>query len=169
MVNCSGSSTGAASADLARGMGEGGGGAAGLGTATARGGVTAARASGVSEGFAEIFFFGLGELDGLFPGVALFFFFFPFSDGSFVGDFFALGFGVASGVSLGLGDSSDSSAGVFFGFAFFFGDGEADAAFFFLMGDVFSFGVAVGVFSLAPESTARALRIGFPSSVVCCA
>jgi len=149
-------------------MGEGGGGAAGLGTATARGGVTAARASGVSAGSAEIFFFGLGEPDGLFPGVGLFFFF-PFSDGSFVGVFFALGFGVASGVSLGLGDSSDSSAGVFFGFAFFFGDGGPDAAFFFLVGDVFSFGVAVGVFSLAPESTARALRIGFPSSVVCCA
>ncbi len=47
-------------------------------------------------------------------------------------------------------------------------DGEADAAFFFLLGDVFSFGLGVGVFSLATESTARAFRIGFPSSVVCC-
>ncbi len=125
-----------------------------------------ARASGVSEGFGEAFFLRLD--DGAFPDVA-FFFFFPFGDGSLVGDFFALGFGVASGVSLGLGDLSDSSAGVFFGFAFFFADGEADAAFFFLPGDVFSFGVGVGVFSLATESTARAFRIGFPSSVVCCA
>jgi hypothetical protein len=52
----------------------------------ARGGVAVARASGVSDGFAELFFFGVGD----FPGV-VFFFFFPFGDASSVGDFFGLG------------------------------------------------------------------------------
>ena len=91
IVNCSGSSTGAAKADFA--LGAGGGGALGLGTAIARGGVALARTAGVSDGFGELFFFffGLGDLSavGLFPVTA--FFFFAFEEGSFAGDF--LGFG----------------------------------------------------------------------------
>jgi hypothetical protein len=151
IVNCSGSCTGsagAAKADFALGTGDGG--ALGVGTATARGGAAVARASGVSEGLAEpFFFFGLGD----FSGVG-FFFFFPFGDASFAADFFGFGRGVASGVSLGLGDASDSSAGDFFAFGFFFGDGDGDSPFFFLCGDVFDFGVGAGDFSLDVESTA---------------
>lgn len=104
---------------------------------------------------------GLGDFS-----AAVFFFFFGFGEGSFSAVFFfAFGFGVASGVSLGVGDASDSSAGVFFTFAFGFGDGKDD--FFFLWGDVFDLGVGVGDSS---EFTARAFRtrVGF-SSLVCCA
>jgi hypothetical protein len=70
---------------LALGTGEGG--AAGLGTAIARGGVVVDRASGVSDGFAEPFFLGAGD----FSVAVGFFFFFPFGDASFAGDFFGLG------------------------------------------------------------------------------
>ena len=144
-MSCSGSSTGAAKADFARITGVGG--STGLGTAMARGGVALVRGSGVSGGFGEVFLFGVGDFSGV-----VFFFFFPFADASFSGDFF--GFGVASGVSLVLGNASDSFAGDFFALAFFLGDGEADAFFFFLLGDVFDFGVGVGV--LSAESTGRA-------------
>jgi hypothetical protein len=152
--------------------------------------VAVARASGVSDGFAELFFFGAGESepDWPFPGV-VFFFFFPFGelsfaadffgfgcavgsgvslgfgDTSFVEDFLAFGFDAASGVSPGVGDASESSAEAFLAFAFFFGDGDADAAFFFLAGETLDFGARVGDFSLDDESTARAFRIGLPSSV----
>lgn len=130
-----------------------------------------ARASGVSDGFAERFFFGAGESepDLLFPGV-VFFFFFPFGELSFAADFFgfgcavasgvslgfgdasfaegflAFGFDVASGVSPGVGDASESSVEAFSAFAFFFGDGDADAAFFFLAGETLDFGAGVGDF-----------------------
>ncbi len=145
IVNCSGSSTGAPNVDVD--LGAGGGAAFGLGTAIARGGVALARTSGVSDGLGEVFFFGVGD----FSPVA-FFFFFGFGEVSFAGDFLAFGFGVAFGVSLGVGDTSDSSAGVFLAFAFGFGAGEVD--FFFLCGEVFGFGVGVGESSV----TARAFR-----------
>lgn len=144
--------------------------------------MVARRTSGVSDGFAVPFFFGVG----VFSGVP-FFFFFPFGDASLAGDFFGFGcavgsgvssdafaddllvfdFGVASGVSLGFADTSDSSAGDFFAFVFFFGDGEV--AFFFLRGEALDLGEGVGVLSRAGDSTARAFRIGLPSSSVCCA
>src|SRR5947208_3984613 len=117
MVNCSGSSTGAARADFALasepalpagGLGTGGGGALGLGTAIARGGNALVRTSGVSDGLGDFFLCGLGD----FSAVD-FFFFFAFGDVSFSALFF-LAFGVASGVSLGVGDASDSSTGFFF-------------------------------------------------------
>ena len=160
MVSCSGSSTGAAKADFARG---GDGGALGLGTAIARGGVALVRASGVSDAFGELFLRGLGESepDWRFSGV-VFFFFFPFGDASFVGDFFVFALGDACGVSLGVAEASDPSFGVFFFFGFEDGAGVAD--FFFLCGEVFGFGVGVGDSS---ELTARAFRIGFSSSVGC--
>ena len=156
-MSCSGSSTGAANADFARGAG--GGGALGLGTAIARGGVELARTSGVSDGFGETLLCGLGDFS-----AGDFFFFFPFGDASFAGDFFDFAFAVASGVSLGDGEASDSPLGIFFFFAF----GEGDGDFFFLCGDVFAFGDGVGDSSV--EWTARALRTGMLfSSSVCCA
>jgi hypothetical protein len=99
----------------------------------------------------------------------VFFFFFPFGDASFAGDFFAFGFGLASGVSLGVGEASDSSAGVFRAFAFGFGEGDGDDAFFFLCGEVLSFGVELGDSSGDGEFTARAfrIRVGFSWSVCC--
>ena len=127
----------------------------------ARGGVEVSRASGVSDGVGEVFFFGLGESepDGPFPA-ATFLFFFPFGEASFDGDFFAFGFGVASGVSLGFADASASSAGVFLaldfgvgdvsvflGFDFFLGEAAGEVAFFFFAGEVFGLGVGVGVSS----------------------
>ena len=146
------SSTGAASADFARGAGDGG--ALGLGTAIARGGIAVAWASGVSEGFGEVFLCGLGDL-------SVFFFFFPFGEVSFAGDFFVFAFWDASGVSPGAGEASDASLAVFFFLRFADGDGDND--FFFLWGDDFDLGVGVG----DSESTARAFRIGLPSSVCC--
>lgn len=157
-------------------MGAGGG--LGLGTAIARGGVALARGDGVSGGFGEIFLWGLGDFSG-----AVFFFFFPFGDASLAADFFGFGCGVASGVSLGLGetafvgdffiltsgvslgvgDVSDSSAVFFLVLVFGLADGVGD--FFFFLGEVFG----VGDFSSPDEPAARALRIGLPSSVVCCA
>ena len=160
--------------------------------------MVARRTSGVSDGFTVPFFLGVGvsEPDWPFSGVP-FFFFFPFGDASLAGDFFGFGwvaasgvsfgvgdasesfvddflvfdFGVASGVSLGFADASDSSAGDFFAFVFFFGDGDADGevAFFFLCGEALDLGEGVGVLSRAGDSTARAFRIGLPSSSVCCA
>lgn len=150
----------------------------------ARGGAAVGPASGVSDGFAALFFFGVGdsEPDWPFPGV-VFFFFFPFGEPSFAADFFGLGWVVASGVSFGVadasdspaadffffgfGDGSDSSAGYFFAFGFFFGEGDGDVVFVFLCGNAFDFGEGVGVFSLAGDSIARAFRIGLPSSVCC--
>jgi len=82
------------------------------------------------------------------------FFLFAFGAASFVADFFGFGCAVASGVSLGLGDASDSSAGDFFALGFFLGDGDGDAVFFFLAGDALDFGVGAGDFSLDDESTA---------------
>ena len=120
----------------------------------AGGGVVARRISGVSDGFADFFFFGVGvsEPDWPFSPVA-FFFFFPFGVASLVLDFFGFGwvvasgvsfgvgdaseslvddfllfdFGVASGVSLGFAEASDSSVVDFFGFAFFFGDTDGES------------------------------------------
>jgi hypothetical protein len=147
----------------------------------ARGGVALGRGGGVSGGLAgDFFFFGVGESEPDWPFPAAdFFFFFPFGDSSFAGDFFGLGCVVASGVSFGLGDVSGSSSVFFFAFDFPAGDGDAesevraalalDRPFFFLCGEVVGFGVGVGVFSSFDELTARAFRIGLPSSVVCCA
>src|SRR5260370_29066076 len=132
MVNCSGSSTGAPYADvgLACGrvrptgrLGAGAGGAFGLGTAIARGGDALGFTGGVSDGFGEAFFFGVGD----FSPVVFFFF---FVEVSLAEDFFAFAFGVASGVSLGVGDASESWPGVFFFFDF--GVGESAPDFFFL-------------------------------------
>ena len=120
---------------------------------------------------AELFFFlELGDFSGLD-----FFFFLDCGDVSSSADFF-FAFGVASGVSLGAGDSSAVSLGVFFFFGF--GDGvvesEVRAAlaldgrfFFFLCADDFAFGEGVGVSSSDVDLTARALRTGgdFSSSV----
>jgi len=110
----------------------------------------------------EAFFFGVGD----FPPV-VFFFFFPFGEVSLAADFFAFAFGVASGVSLGIEDASDSSAGVFFAFGFGFGVGDGDVDFFFLRGEVFDLGVGLG--DSSSEFTARALRTGngFSSLVGC--
>lgn len=109
--------------------------------------MVARRTSGVSDGFAVPFFLGVG----VFSGVP-FFFFFPFGDTSFARDFFGFGwvvasgvsfgvgdasesfvddflvfdFGVASGVSLGFADASDFSAEGFLAFPFFFGEGESE-------------------------------------------
>lgn len=171
IVNCSGSSTGAPDADVdlasgrvrpTGGPGAGGGGALGLGTAIARGGEAFARASGVSDGLGEAFFFRVGDFSPV-----VFFFFFDFGEVSLTAAFFAFAFGVASGVSLGVGDASDSLAGVFFFFGLAVGDGDAD--FFFLCGEVFGFGVGLGDSSADDEFTARALRTGsgFSSSVGC--
>ena len=111
MVNCSGSSTGALNEDVdlvsgrvrpTGGLGAGGGGALGLGTAIARGGDAPPRTSGVSDGFDEFFFFGVGDFSPVF-----FFFFFDLGNVSLAGDFFDFAFGVASGVSLGVGDASE--------------------------------------------------------------
>jgi len=101
---------------------------------------------------------------GDFPAV-VFFFFFPFGEVSLAADFFAFAFGVASGVSLGVGDALDSSAGVFFAFGFGLGVGEVD--FFFLRGEVFDLGVGLG--DSSSEFTARALRTGngFSSLIGC--
>ena len=145
--------------------------------------MVARRTSGVSEGFGEPFFFGVGvsEPDWPFPAV-VFFFFFPFGEASFALTFFGFGCVVASGVSFGVAEASGSSAGDFFffgvgdgsapsadffGFDFFFGDGDGEVFFFFLSGEAFDFGEGVGVFSLVGESTARAFKIGLPSSVCC--
>ena len=150
--------------------------------------MVARRISGVSDGFADFFFFGVD-----LSSAPAFFFFFPFGVASLALDFFGFGWVVASGVSFGVGDASESfdddflvfdfgvASGVSFGFAeasessaadfpdfgFFFADGDGEIAFFFLPGDAFAFGEGVGVFSLAEESTALAFRIGLSSSVCC--
>jgi hypothetical protein len=119
--------------EAAPGIGDGG--AFGLGTAIARRADALACTSGVSDGLGEAFLCGVGDFS-----PAVFFFFFGFGESSFsAAFFFAFGFGVASGVSLGFGDASDSSAGVFF--AFGFGEDAFSPVFFF----VFDFGVASGV------------------------
>ena len=115
----------------------------------ARGGVAVSRGSGVSDGLKTLFFFfGVGD----FSAAVVFFFFFPFGDGSFTEDFFGFGLALASGVSLGVADASDASAGDFLFFAL--GDGD----FFVLCGELFDFGVGVG--DSSAEFTACALRMG---------
>jgi hypothetical protein len=158
IVNCSGSSTGAPRADVD--LDAGGGGAFGLGTAIARGGEALARTSGVSDGFGEAFFFGVGDFSSV-----VFFFFFDFGETSLAAAFFAFAFGVASGVLLGVGDASDSSAGVFFAFDFGFGEGEVD--FFFLCDEGFGLGVGLGDSSAEVAARAFKTRVGFSSSVDC--
>ncbi len=158
IVNCSGSSIGAA-ADVVVDVGAGG--ALGVGTDNARGADPEDSADGVSEGFGELRFFGAGVSSS--SGVGFFFalpfafsfaadvFFFADFDGEALGDFF--GFGVASdssGVSVGfaftadffffgegLGDSPSFLSGVSEGFAFGLGVGEVFffALFFFGVGD----------------------------------
>jgi hypothetical protein len=135
----------------------GDGGAAGLGTAVARGGVGVSRGSGVSDGFAALFFlFAVGD----FSGAALFFFFLPLGDGSLVEDFFGAGFALGSGVSLGVADDSDFFDGDFF----FFGVGDGDGDFFFF--DAGLFGFAVGVGDSSAGFTACARRTGVVLSSV---
>jgi len=123
--------------------------------------VVARRTSGVSDGFAALFFFDVGVFSGL-----VFFFFFPFRDVSFAGDFFGFGCADASAVSFGVAEESDSliddflvfdfgvAPGVSPGFAggsdslegdfFFFGVGESDGDFFFLGGELLGFGAGLG-------------------------
>ena len=126
----------------------------------ARGGVAVSRGSGVSGGLETLFFFfGVGD----FSAAVVFFFFFPFGDGSFTGDFFGFGLALASGVSLGVADASDASAGDFL----FFALGEGGGDFFVLCGELFDFGVGVG--DSSAEFTACALRMGVVFSSVCCA
>ena len=79
-------------------------------------------------------------------------------------DFFFFDFAVGSGVSPGVAEPSDSSAPDFFGF-FFFGDDDGEAGFFFFPGDPFDFGDGAGVLWLAGDSTACAFRTGVSSSV----
>ena len=143
-------------AAAATGLGAGGGCAVGLGTAIARGALGVGFTAGVSDAFGEPLC-GLGDFS-----LAVFFFFFDFGEVSFAGDFLGFGCVVASGVSLGVGDASASSVGVFF----FLGFGDGD--FFFLCSEVFGF--AVGVGDSSGELTARAFRIrGDFSSPLCCA
>jgi len=131
----------------------GGGGPLGLGTAIARGGSALDFTDGVSDGLGEVFLCGLGDF-------CVLFFFLDVGEVCLAGGFFA--FGVASGVSLGVGDASAFSLGVFF----FFDFGEGDGDFFFLCGEVFGF--AVGAGDSSGELTARALRIrGDFSSPAC--
>ena len=153
-------------------------------------------ASGVSDGFGELFFFGPAD----FPGEGDFFFFFPLGELSCAGDFFF--FAVASGVSEGFAELSKSSDDAFFflvvdpGDASLAGDfffaaasgvslgsveasGSSDGVFFFFVVD---FGVGVGDFFVlcgevldfgvgegdsSDSVTACALRIGLSSSVCC--
>ena len=108
---------------------------------------------------AEPFLCGLGDFS-----APAFFFFFDLGDASFAGLFFGFGCVVGSGVSLGVGEASDSSGGFFFFFGF--GDGVGD--FFFL--DALFFGFGLGDSSSDVDLTARALRTGVAfSSSVCCA
>ena len=145
-MSCSGSWAGAASADLARGIG--GGGAAGLGTAMARGGVAVCRGSGVSGGFAApFFFFAIGD----FSGDAPFFRFFPLADGSLVEDFFGAGFALGSGVSLGVADASAFFDADFF----FFGVADGVGDFFFFSAELFGLGIGVGDSSAGFTACAR--------------
>lgn len=147
-----------ASADFALRTGDGG--AAGLGTAIARDGVGVSRGSGVSDGFAALFFFfGVGD----FSDGEVFFFFFPLGDGSLVEDFFGVGFALGSGVSAGVADASDFFEGDFF----FFGVGDGGGDFFFLGAELF--GLAVGVADSSAGFTACALRTGVVLSSVCSA
>lgn len=189
MVNCSGSSTGAA--DVVVDLGAGG--ALGVGTATARGADPAGRAEGVSEGFGKCFVTsGVSFSSGVgffafFPlGVSFFllavFFFAAFAFAVGLGDFFgfvssavtsgvSLGFafaeevfflcGDASPFGLGLGDSSDVSSGVFDGFGFGVGNVFFFALFFFGVGDLLGDGDGVTC-----AFTASA-RLGFSSSASC--
>jgi hypothetical protein len=123
-----------------------------------------ARTVGVSDGFGDVFVFffevGESEPDWPFPAAA-FFFFLPFGEVSFAGDFFSFAFAVASGVSLGVAEALDSSVVFFLAFDFGFDDGDGD--FDFLRGDVLDFGVG----DLSAALTACALRTGFSSSVGC--
>jgi hypothetical protein len=114
----------------------------------ARGGVGVCRGSGVSGGFAALFFFlAVGD----FSGDAFFFFFFPLEDGSLVEDFFGAGFALGSGVSLGVADGS----GFFDGDFFFFGVGDGVGDFFFLGAELFGFAVGVGDSSAGFTACAR--------------
>ena len=133
-------------------LGPGGGGAFGLGTATARGGDVFARTSGVSDGLGEVFLCGVGDFSPV-----VFFFFLGFGEGSFSAVFF-FAFGIASGVSLGVGDASDSSAGVFFAFAFGFGEGSFSEALFFAFG--FGVGVSLGVGDVSGSSAGVFFALG---------
>lgn len=151
MVNCSGSSTGAAMVDVDLGAGGG----FGLGTAIACGGDAVARTSGVSDGLADECLCGLGDFSG--RGVA--FFFFDFGVACFAAEFFGLA--AASGVSLGVGEVADSSAG---GVFFFFGLGVGD---FLFRGELFDFGVGVGDSSVVDEARAFKNFSRFSSSVDC--
>ena len=118
--------------------------------------------SGVSDGFGELFFFlALGD----FSGVADFFFFFPFGEASLPADFFGFGFALASGVSLGVADVSDSSLGDFLFFGFGVADGVGD--FCFLCGELLVLGVGLSDSSAA--LTARAFRMTGDFSGVSCA
>ena len=166
---------------LYKGTPLGAGGALGLGTAIARGGAALARTSGVSDGFGEAFLCGVGDFSPIAP-----FFFFDFSGVSLAGLpaealaeaglFFGFGCVVASGVSLAVGDASDSSAVFFFVFVFGFGEGESEVRaalaldgwfFFFLCADAFAFGVGVADSSLEVTARAFRIRVGFSSSVCC--
>ena len=138
-------------------LGNGGGGGFGLGTAIARGGGAVAPTGGVSDDLADERLCGVGDFSG--PGLA-FFFFFDFDIASFAADFF--GFAVASGVSLGVGEVADSSAGVFFFLGFGAGVGD-----FFLCAELFGFGVGVGDSSVVDEARAFKNFSRFSSSVVC--
>lgn len=131
-----------------------------MGTALARGGGGVSAGSGVSDGFGTLFFFfGVGD----FSGLAVVFFFFPFGDDPLPGDFFGVGLALASGVSLGAADASDSFDGVFF----FLGFGEGVGDFAFLWGELF--GLAVGLAGSSSEFTACARRMGVVLSSLCSA
>ncbi len=83
---------------------------------------------------ADFFGFGCAVASGVSLGV---------EDAFFVEDFLAFDF-AAAGVSLGVDVASDSSVLDFLAFAFFFGDGEGDAPFFFFAGDALDFAVGLG-------------------------
>ena len=71
--------------------------------------MVARRISGVSDGFADFFFFRIGVSEPDWPfSAGAFFFFFPFSAASLALGFFGFGRVVASGVSFGVGDASES-------------------------------------------------------------
>ena len=126
MVNCSGSSRGAPNEDVDLASGRvrvapaTGLGAVGTGCALARGAGTARRISGVSEGLGEACFRDVGDFSGFAPA---FVFFFVFGVASLAVDFF---FGVASGVSFGVGAGVASSNVFFFAFAAGLDDSSGD-------------------------------------------
>jgi hypothetical protein len=137
-------------------VGAGGGRA---GTASARGTDVASRAKGVS--------LGLGETAFAFAGVGLFLF--DFATLSLVLDFFFadLGFGVASGVSVGVADGRAPSC-VLLDLDFDLGDGEAALDLRFAAS---RFDDGLGDSSCVADAEARALRnsarFSFSSSLTC--